>query len=266
MKRSALLVICFILLSVVLSLPCYAAKEDRLVDGASLLDESERQYVSETLDEISERLNFDIVIVTANSIGSKSPREYADDFYDGNGYGFGEEHDGVLLLVSMEERDWYISTCGFGITAFTDAGIEFLGEETSYYLSEQMYMDAFITYAEYCENFVTQARTGEPYDSGNMPKLPFDPMWTLFLCLAAAFVVALIVTGVMKSKLKSVRSQTRAEEYVRQGSLNVTNSAEFFLYRTVSRRPRPKESSSSGGSSTHRSSSGRSHGGGGGKF
>ena len=79
------------------------------------------------------------------------------------------------------------------------------------------------------------------------------------------FVIAFIATAIMRSKLKSVRSKSGATDYIKQGSFRVTRANDFFLYRTVSRRARPKDTGS-GGSSTHRSSSGRSHGGGGGRF
>ncbi|MBS7176877.1 MAG: TPM domain-containing protein, partial [Clostridiales bacterium] len=82
--------------------------------------------------------------------------------------------------------------------------------------------------------------------------------------IAAGFVIALIIVGSMKSKLKMVRFQAGANSYLRQGSMNVTESRDLFLYRHVSRTAKPKSSSS--GSSTHSSSSGRSHGGGGGKY
>lgn len=260
-------IILILIISLLTALPCFADKSSpRLVDDANLLDSSDRQYVKGRLDEVSERLDFDIVVVTVNTTGSKTPMEYADDYYDEHGYGYGENHDGILLLISMADRDWYISTCGFGITAFTDAGLEFLGEEIVYYLSDEMYDDAFLTFITYCELYVDQARNDSPYDYGNMPKLPFDALWTLIICLIIGFIAALITTAIMKGQLKSVKSNTRADEYVKQGSLNIYNSMDLFLYRTVNRRPRPKDNDSSGGSSTHRSSSGRSHGGRGGKF
>ena len=83
-----------------------------------------------------------------------------------------------------------------------------------------------------------------------------------------ALITALIVTGVMKSRLKSVAPQRDATSYVRQGSMKLTNQRDLYLYREVHRTERPKESSSSdsGGSSTHTSSSGSTHGGGGGSF
>ncbi|MEE0524952.1 MAG: TPM domain-containing protein, partial [Faecalibacterium prausnitzii] len=77
-----------------------------------------------------------------------------------------------------------------------------------------------------------------------------------------------IVTGVMKSRLKSVAPQRDATSYVRQGSMKLTNQRDLYLYREIHRTERPKEtdSGSSGGSSTHTSSSGSTHGGGGGSF
>lgn len=260
-------IILILIISVITALPCYAdIKDPRLVDSAGLLDSYERANVTEKLDTLSDRLQFDIVILTVDSIGYKTPREYADDYYDSHSYGYGSEYDGILMLVSMQERDWYITTCGYGIYAFTDAGLNYIEDEIVYYLSEGSYEDAFLTFADTCERFVLKAREGSPYDYNDMPKEPFNFFFNLVVCLIIGLIAALITTSIMKGKLKSVRSKSRAEEYVRKGSLNITSSSDLFLYRTVHRRPRPKDNSSSGGSSSHRSSSGRSHGGRGGKF
>lgn len=236
----------------------------RLVDNAELLSSWEASSLLEQLDAISEKHRLDVVVVTADTLDGKSPMDYADDFYDYNGYGFGSEFDGVLLLVSMEDRDWWISTCGYGITAFTDAGIDYIGEQIVPDLSNGYYADAFERYAELCDEFVTMARNGSPYDVHNLPKEPFDFGFSLMISLLVGFAFAFIATGVMRAQLKSVRSQYNAAEYVKAGSMNIRESRDLFLYRDVKRREKPKDNG--GGSSTHRSSSGRSHGGGGGKF
>ena len=238
----------------------------RVVDMADLLDNSEEANLLSMLDEISNRQELDVVVVTVNTLDGKTPMDYADDFYDYNGYGFGENRDGVLLLVSMEDRDWWISTTGYGITVFTDAGKEYISEKFLPDLSDGNYADAFTTYAELCDEFITQARTGEPYDTNNLPKEPFNVFTSLLISLAVGILVSLIVTGKMKGKLKTVRMQPAAEEYVRKGSMLVTESSDLFLYSHVDRRVKSKDNDSDGGSSTHTSSSGSSHGGGGGKF
>lgn len=257
------------LLTLIQAFPALAADGmPRLVDGADLLSHSEEAALLGKLDEISKRQKADIVVVTAGSLEGKTPMEYADDFYDDNGYGFGEEKDGILFLVSMEKRDWYISTTGYGITAFTDAGLEYMSEKFLGSLSKGEYALAFTVYAELCDDFITQARTGRPYDVNYLPKEPFRFARNLAIATGAAFVISLIITAVMKGKLKTVRGQSVANSYVKAGSMQLTRKNDLFLYRHVDRRAKPKNnaSASSGGSRTHVSSSGARHGGRGGKF
>ena len=86
------------------------------------------------------------------------------------------------------------------------------------------------------------------------------------ISIIVGVVLALIIVGVMKGKLKTVRSQAAANSYMKKDSLNIETSQDLFLYSTVSRTKIEREESSDGGSSTHTSSSGSTHGGGGGKF
>ncbi|MDD6488648.1 MAG: TPM domain-containing protein [Clostridia bacterium] len=241
----------------------------RVVDMAELMDESEKSSLLSKLDEISERQKLDVVVLTVDTLDGKTPEEYADDFFDYNNYGFGDNKDGVLLLVSMEDRDWHISTKGYGITAITDKGIEYISDQFLPKLSDGDYYESFVEYANQCDKFITQARTGEPYDVGNMPKEPFPVVSAVVMGLVIGLVVAFIVTFIMKGNLKTVQMQNSASDYVRKGSMKVTKRQDAFLYSHVSKTRRETQSSGhsgGGGSSTHISSSGSSHGGGGGKF
>lgn len=251
-----------------LSLPVFGYDSEhpsRLIDNADLLSSSEEASLLSKLDEISERQQFDVVIVIEQSIGDKTPMEYADDYYDYNGYGMGTDRDGAILLLSMEERDWYISTCGYGITAITDAGRESMSDRFVPYLSDGDYSEAFELYADLCDDYVTQAKAGHPYDVGNLPKEPFPYLIRIIISIVAGFVIAFIAVSIMKGKLTSVKMQDSASDYTKPGSMNVTERRDMFLYSHVSKTLKPKDSGS-GGSSTHTSSSGSTHGGGGGKF
>ena len=185
--------------------------------------------------------------------------DFADDYYDYNGY----RADGILLLVSMEDSNWWISTAGYGITAVTDAGLDYMSDQFVPYLSDEEFAQAFEKFADLCDEFITQAKTGDPYDSHNLPKEPFSLVTNLLIAFGIGLVVAWIVTGSMKAKLKTVRQQAKADDYIASGSLQLTHSRDLFLYTHLDRREKPKSGS---GSSTHTSSSGTTHGGGGGKF
>ncbi len=252
MKKFGSVLLCFFMLCAVLSVSVFA-HPDRLVDNADLLTVDEETAIRARLDEVSETYHTDVVIVTTLSTGGKTPMAYADDFFDYNGYGYGENYDGVLLLISMEDRDWWISTTGLGIRAFEDSTIELIGDLMLSDLSSGWYADAFEIFVDECEYYINGEINGFPFDFG----------FNLIVALVIGLVVAFIATMVMKSKLKSVRRQSAATEYVKTDSLRITQSNEIFLYRNVSAVKRATESS---GSRTHTSSSGRSHGGGGGKF
>ena len=266
MKRKLLSVLFAVVICFSAAIPvCAEESLSRLVDNADLLTDSEETSLLSQLDNISEKQEMDIVVVTTDSLEGYTPQEYADNVFDYCGYGIGDNRDGLLLLVSIEDNDWHISTSGYAITAFTDAGREYMSEQFLPYLSDGEYYKAFSTYADLCDQFITQAKTDEPYDVGNLPKEPFKIWFNVLIALGIGFVFAIIVVLYMKSKLKSVRFQPAASSYVRNGSMNVTQSGDFFLYSHLDRRARPKDNDS-GGSSTHTSSSGSTHGGGGGKF
>lgn len=274
--RSLCAALAALVLLLALAVPAFAAENGfadlyyRLNDSAEVLTEDEDSELEASLEELSVRQSFDVTIATIDSLESEgytSMEEYADDLYDYCQFGYGADRDGVLLLVSTGDRKWHISTCGYGITAFTDAGIQYLGEQMKPFMAEGDYAAAFRTFVQWSDTYIDAARAGRPYDVKTLPRDPLSPMY-LVLAVGIGLVLAWVVVSVMKSQLRSVAFQENAASYVREGSMNLTNSRELFLYRDVHRTERPKESSSSdsGGSSTHTSSSGTTHGGGGGSF
>lgn len=234
----------------------------RLQDQASVLTEKESSEIQALLDEISVQLKFDLAIVTVDNLDGYVVQDYADDYFDSYEFGYGSDRDGALLL-SMEDRDWSISTCGYGITAFTDAGITYIGEQMRDDLSAGNYLDAFRTFVRFGNQFVTQAREGNPFDKSDLPKKPLSVIW-IFISIAVGFGIAKIIVSSMKCQLKTVHAQAAANSYVRECSLKVTESRDLFLYHKVNRTEKTRNNNS--GSSTHTSSSGTRHGGGGGKF
>lgn len=238
----------------------------RCVDNACLLSDAEFASLTDKLDELSEKHRVDITVLTTFSTDGKSVYEYADDYYDQSGWGQGSSRDGILLVISMEDRDWYISTCGQGINAVTDYGISYIGNEIVSQLSEGDYSGAFERYAELCDTMLSQAENGKPYDVDNkiQEKHGFNFLGGV-LSLIMGAVTAAFPTLAMKNNLKSVNNQVRASSYVRQGSLNLAQKSDSFVYRHIASVPIIRDDSN-GGSSVHMSHGGMSHGGGGGKF
>lgn len=272
-------------LSLLLIIPVSAgnASLPRFVDQAGLLSDSDAASLTALLDEISERRQMDVVIITVPNLpdGYYDIMDFADDIYDRAGYGFGTEYDGLLLLLDMGEREWWISTCGYAITAFTDYGLEYLENQFVSYLSAGDFYGGFREFAGECDYLIGLAYDGEPldyYGGGSYGGDYYEPYreptlydgGRLFTSLLFGGIIGLIAVSIVKSAHKSVSFNDSAEQYsVRR--LNVTDSRDVFLYKNTSKVSRESTSGSGGsrsggGSSTHHSSSGRSHGGRGGHF
>lgn len=229
-----------------LSVAVASASPSLLVDEADLLTPSEEATLTARLEEISKNRKMDVAVVTVNSLDGKTAQAFADDYYDYNGYGQGENNDGVLLVVSMSERKWHITTTGAAIDKISNSKAEGIGETILSDLSGGKYSDAFMTYADKCDSYMSSA-------------LP--AMW-IGIALVLGVIVGAIVVAVNTSALKTVEHQEKADTYVKNGSMNVSTSKDIYLFSNVTRTLKPKEKDND----THVSSSGTSHGGAGGSF
>ncbi|MBQ9531894.1 MAG: TPM domain-containing protein [Eubacterium sp.] len=266
-------IVTFIITLVILILPLSAyAKADYVVDNGNLLSEAEETALEEQLNNISEKYSFDVVALTVNSLEGKSAQEYADDYYDNNGY----RYDGCLLMISTD-RDWSISTKGYGITAITDYGIEVIeGEVIKPYFGEDNWAGGFQKYAGIVDEFLAEAKNNCAYDVDNTytnengKTYKKGKNWDLsaksaLISIVVAAVIAAVVVLIVKGNYKPVRFKADAADYLVDGSLHLTSEYDRFLYSNVTKTKIESESSK-GGSSTHTSSSGSTHGGGSGKF
>ena len=251
MKKIFALILALVLCACICA-PALAAEEKApcLLDLAGLLTESEADALEAKLEAIADKFSVQVAVVTVPTCDGEDHGVYAKQFYREGGYGLGQTKDGILLLIDMDEenRGWYIYGKALGADAMTTTIIESVGEDMTPDLKDGNYAAAFDIFVAKCEERIDIAINGEPFDAG----------MSLIISLAIGIVLALIVTGIMKGKLKSVRAQLAAAKYVRDGSMNVTESYEMFLYRTVEQKKKPQSSSSSGSSSSRESGGGGS--------
>lgn len=279
-KFCSILLILMLLMS--LSLTAYSIEDplDYLEDYADLLTDDEEETLQQRIQELKVELKLDIVIVTTYGTGGKGVQEYADDFYDRNGYGYGSTNSGILLLLDMEGRELYMSTCGEAIYIFTDYGLEELGQGILPYLSDGDYYGAFSHWVRELTYYVESFRSGKPIDGYVEPDDYDSPYGDEIVhydeplvrnpfpvALIIGLVAALITILIMRIRMNTAKLQRGAQAYLKDGSFHLHQNSDMFLYSRVSRRAKPKNNSSGGGgSSVHRSSGGVSHGGRGGRF
>ena len=268
------------------------AVQPKIVDNADILSDFEESALEDKARELVQEYSMDIVIITIPSLNGRISSDYADDYYDYNGYGIGNDFSGVLFLLSMEEREWAISTCGDTIYALTDYGIQELFYSISGYLSQDRYYDAFDAYLEELTYYFQAYENGSPVDGyrdpydgpGSYEPVPGDDvvyypgkdpgmgdylrilLISLLIGAAAGGIVLLVLRGQMNTAV----AQSGAGSYLNPGSFDIRRHQDIYLYSNVSRQRKPDPNQSArghgGGSRVHRSSSGRSHGGGRGRF
>lgn len=244
------------------------------VDSAEVLTTDELETLKYKLAQISDENNIDVGIVTVEYLDGKTAQEFANDLFEQNKFGKGENRDGILLLVATEDREWAMSTHGSAKEAFNQDGLDYLSGEFLPYLSDDDYYSAF-------ENFLNNAQElGAMYVAGNSYRVEYDEegnypiegepikeeginnsVW-IPLSIVIGCAISFVIMMMYKSQLKSVKSESRADDYLID--MKLVKSQDIFLYRTVTRTMRPKNEDH--GNNFNNSGGGGDYGGSSGSF
>lgn len=221
------------------------------VDSAKVLTTEELESLKSKLAQISDENNIDVGVVTVDYLDGKSAQEFANNLFEQNKFGKGENRDGILLLVSTEDREWAMSTHGSAKEAFNEEGLDFLSGEFLPYLAEDDYYSAFENFANNARELSAMYVLGDPYgedeyaDDENIveeEKGINNEVW-IPLSIVMGCAISLVIMMIYKSQLKSVKSESRADDYLMD--MKLVKSQDIFLYRTVTRTMRPKNENNS---------------------
>ena len=149
------------------------ADAERVVDYADIFTDEEEAAIAQAIALQSARGDADIVVVTDSSAYGMSHTEYADDFYDYNGYGFGPDRDGIVLFICMEpgNRGWWTSVTG-KLDPAVSSGPVLYTETVANQLDDALY-NYMVSgrYGEGVLDWVNNVGTWFTYG------IPFAPIW-----------------------------------------------------------------------------------------
>lgn len=255
----------------------------KVYDYGKLFSESESKDLSDTAVKIINKQQIDIVIVTIDNSEGKSSRDYADDFYDYNNFGIGEDRSGILMLINMQEREVWISTSGKGIPIYTDKVTDKILDsvynklsEGSYYASGKLFLEEADRYIYVYEKEKADYEEKMRMKAQKEPSGPLRENFSMISILAVSIFMGFGLGGLItfiSSRNNNLSDKTQARNYISQEGFKITQKEDSFLNTDTVRIPIPKSKPASNttfdstrSSSTHTSSSGRTHGGGGRKF
>lgn len=272
MKKMRIIIL-FVVVSVFVLSPMIVMGQKILVfDDANLFTQEEKTSIDADVNNLSDSYNMDIVVVTTNDAMGKTSREYADDYFDYGDFGVGENHDGILFLIDIDNRETYISTSGIGIRYLTDERIEsILNTVFDSGLTEGDYYGATMGFLRGTKSFLERGIQSDQYNAPE--KVVTKNRLTssdVIISIIGGFATGGIFYFVTKSRYK-MKNPRNTYSYKANSLINLNSKEDKLINTYVTHRMIPKptntSSSSTGGrSTTHKSSSGRSHGGGGRKF
>lgn len=228
-------------------------------DGAGLLTEEEVESLNDTCIEIAEKHDVGISIITVDNFGGGDIKAWQKDVYERYDLGAGDADSGLMLAISMAERDWGLVAFGDAQNTFTTYSREKIAELFLPDLSNGNYYDSFSTYLKLCDEFLTEAENGTPYSAEHTYKESVPIPLIVGIAFVISFGISLAVVLFWKKSMNTRVKQNAAGQYYKEETFSLTRCTDQFLYHTVSRHRRPQNNSSGGGSGgMHSTSSGTS--------
>ncbi len=254
-----------VIICLLLSVPVFAesaisasGEKVYFIDNENLCTADERLKVNEALKRVSEKYGMDVTVYDTRYYNGSDIRVYAADKYEELGYQSAPA-GGVMLFLATEDRDWVIVETGEAMTAFNSDARDYISEiVVDNYLNNDNFYEAYIRFAELSDEMIGMEQAGTPY------KKPFGGLLATAIALFVGVVAGAVYSQSLKSRNKTVRFKAGATDYVRQNSMHVNTSRDFFLYSNVTRTERANSSDSNSGDFS--SSSGSSFSGSSGKY
>ena len=228
------------------------AQLNYVTDAAGLLREGERARLEKMAEAVSQKYRVGVYIVTVEDF-----RDYHADgvykatytIYHNYTMGEGPNRDGIMLLLSMDDRDWamfcYGSRCEYAFNSYGQEKLEkvFLDD-----FRENDWYGGFEDYVKECRVYLEKASAGKPVRA--------SLFYPLLIVIGLSLLAAAAVVAVIWQKMDTVSEKATANAYVSAG-LRLTEQTDQFTHKTTSSR-KIERSSSSGSSSQSESGGGGS--------
>lgn len=220
-----------------------------VTDAAGLLTQEDVLALEKQAEQITQSYGCAPYILVVENF-----RDYEDSYdiyeagmnlYERWELGCGQEKNGLLLILSMAERDYALMSHGDAANrAFTDYGKDYLSDQFLDDFREGDWAGGFRDYLDTSAWLLEQARNGAPYDVNTAPR-GFNPL-IIVIPLVLALMVCLVLTG----QMKTAKRKTEAGDYLIRNGVEMRIVQDIFTHRTVTRQVIQSENKGGGGGTT----------------
>ena len=212
------------------------AQLNYVTDDVGILTDSQWEDLEQRAQQVSEEYQCGVYMITVDDYTDYSTESvYTADYtiYHDYEMGMGEDRDGIMILLSMEDRDYAMFVYGPKASEVFNA----YGQEQleTYFLDNFRDDDWYGGFEDY------EATPGENFGV------------SFLMALGISCVISIIICLLLLLKMHTVHQKTEANDYVSE-KLKLSRKEDRYTHTTQTRRKIERESSSS--SSTHSESGG----------
>ena len=272
------------LLCILLLLPAAAFASGRVIDECGLFSDDETARMEELIEQIRQKYQMDALVLTTEKVpynrtsdSEEQTMDYADEYFDRNGYGLGEDRAGLLYLIDMHNRVSYVSTSGVMIDYISDSRREEMLDAADEYLYRGRYSQAAVALLEKLQGILSRGIEEGHFRYDDVTGERLTGLYNRLtgnetvLAAAAGLGAAVLMYGIVATKYGLKRETYRFNRQT-QSDVNYTRDERIFLRQHVTRTHISSgggggsRSGGGSGSGVHISSGGGVHGGGGHHF
>lgn len=163
--------------------------------------------------------------------------------YHASELGMGADRDGIIILLSMDDRDYAMFVYGdHAEYAFERYGQKELEDAFLGYFGDNDWYGGVSHYLDTCDEYLTRAEEGKPVRKNTLPMY--------LIVVAASCAIAGGICLMLKWQMKTVHKKAEANEYVAAGGLNLTKQYDRYTHTTETRRKIHDDSDSDSGTSS----------------
>ncbi len=224
-----------------------------VIDRADILSAYEEELLMDRMEALADQYSVGVYFVTIENYLTygTSVESASESIYEQYDMGLSNNKDGILLLLSMEDRDFDICVHGSGEELFQVYARDTLVDAFRPDFRNDNWYDGLSAYLDQVETILVYDTTsGQMFTMTHNPEVDTHVPAMSFLL---GSIISLIVVFSMRRKMKSVRQATQANQYVKNHGMHFTQREDRFIRTKRTERRIEKDS---GGSSSTSSSSG----------
>lgn len=216
-------------------------------DHSHMLTDTQRAELEAQAKEISLRHGCGVYVAFVDDFteygGGNDVYKTTYQLYHANELGMGENRDGIIILLSMNERNYAMFVYGKNAEyAFNKYGQEQLENAFLGYFGDNDWYGGASHYLDTCDEYLTLAEEGDPVRKNTLPMY--------LIVVAASCAISGFICLMLKWKMQTVHKKVEADEYVAAGGLTLTKQYDRYTHTTETRTKISSDSDSGGSTSS----------------